>query len=70
MCAMPKRLNFHFDSNQLAQVEQAMHKDKRPEVRQRATAIRLLHLDHKPAAVAALLSVTEQAIYQWHRRYR
>jgi transposase len=67
---MPKRLNFHLDMDELAPVEHAMHKDKRPEVRQRATAIHLLHLGHKPAAVGAMLSVTEQAIYQWHRRYR
>lgn len=67
---MPRRLNFHLDEDKLAQVEQAMHKDKRPEVRQRVTAVHLLHLGHKPAAVATMLSVTEQAVYQWHRRYR
>ncbi len=70
MEAMPKRLNFHLNNDELTQVEHALRKDKRPEVRQRATAIHLLHLGHKPAAVAAMLSVTEQAIYQWHRRYR
>lgn len=67
---MTTRLNFHLNDDALAQVEQALRKDKRAEVRQRATAIRLLHLGHKPAAVAQMLSVTEQAVYQWHRRYR
>jgi transposase len=67
---MATRLNFHLNDDELAQVEQTLRKDKRPEVRQRATAIRLLHLGHKPAAVAAMFLVSEQAIYQWHRRYR
>jgi transposase len=67
---MPKRLNFQLTDDELAQVEQAMRQDKRAEVRQRATAIHLLHLGHKPAEVATMLAVTEQAIYQWHRRYR
>ena len=43
-------------------------------MRQRATVgapwARLLHLGHKPAAVATMFSVTEQAIYRWRRRYR
>lgn len=67
---MTTRLSFHLNDDELAQVEQAQRKDKRPEVRQRATAVHLLHLGHKPAAVAVMLSVTEQAVYQWHRRYR
>lgn len=70
MGAMPKRLNFHLSDDERAQVEQALRKDKRAEVRQRATAIHLLHLGHKPAEVATMLTVTEQAVYQWHRRYR
>lgn len=70
MGSMPKRLNFHLNDDELTQVEQALRKHKRPEVRQRVTAIHLLHLGHKPAAVATMLSVTEQAVYQWHRRYR
>jgi transposase len=67
---MTTRLNFHLNDDELAQLEQTLRKARRPEVRQRATAIRLLHLGHKPAAVAAMFSVTEQAVYQWHRRYR
>jgi transposase len=66
---MPKRLNFQLSEEQVTQVEQAKRKDKRAEMRQRATAVHLLHLGHKPAAVAPMLSVTVQAIYQWYHRF-
>lgn len=66
---MPKRLNFQLNDEQVTQVEQAKRKDKRAEVRQRATAVHLLHLGHEPPAVAHMLSVTVQAIYHWYHRF-
>lgn len=66
---MPKRLNFQLNEEQVTQVAQAKRKDKRAEVRQRATAVHLLHLGHEPLAVAGMLSVTVQAIYQWYHRF-
>ena len=66
---MPKRLNFQLTEEQVTQVEQAKRKDKRAEVRQRATAVHVLHLGHEPPAVAQILSVTVQAIYQWYHRF-
>jgi transposase len=66
---MPKRLNFQLKDEQVTQVEQAKRKDKRAEVRQRATAVHLLHLGHEPVAVAEMLSVTVQAIYHWYHRF-
>ena len=66
---MPKRLNFQLNEEQVTQVEQAKRKDKRAEVRQRATAVHLLHLGHEPPAVAQILSVTVQAIYHWYHRF-
>jgi transposase len=66
---MPKRLNFQLTEEQVTQVEQAKRKDKRAEVRQRATAVHLLHLGHEPLAVSQMLSVTVQAIYSWYHRF-
>ena len=66
---MPKRLNFQLSAEQVTQVEQAKRKDKRAEVRQRATAVHLLHLGHEPAEVGQILSVTMQAIYHWYHRF-
>jgi transposase len=39
-------------------------------VRQRATAIHLLHLGHPPEAVAEMLAVGTSTIWTWHRRWR
>jgi transposase len=66
---MPKRLNFQLKDEQVTQVKQAKRNDKRAEVRQRATAVHLLHLGHQPTVVAEMLSVTEQAIYHWYHRF-
>ncbi len=43
---------YQLKPKELAEIEKAMRQDKRAEVRQRATVIRLLHLGHKPEAVA------------------
>lgn len=66
---MPKLLNFQLTQEQAMQVEQAKRKDKRAEVRQRATAVHLLHQRYEASEVAKLLSVTVQAIYQWYHRF-
>jgi transposase len=66
---MPKQLNFRLDEQELKQVEQAMKHDARAEVRQRATALRLLHRGQKPNEVAALLAVSGASVYSWMRRW-
>ncbi len=55
---------------ELAEIERAMRQDKRAEVHQRATVIRLLHLGHKPEAVAEQQMVSVPTIYNWHRLWR
>lgn len=67
---MSRRVDFTLTEEQRAAVEQAMNHSPRPEVRQRATAIRLLHLGHKPEEVAEMLAVVASTIWTWHRRYR
>jgi transposase len=67
---MSRRINFTLTTEQLAAVETAMHHAAQVEVRQRATAIRMLHLGHKPEAVAELLAVASSTVWNWHRRYR
>jgi transposase len=47
-----------------------MNHDPRPEVRQRATAIHLLHLNHKPADTAEMIAVTPATIYNWWHRWQ
>ena len=67
---MSRRIDFHLNENELSQIEKAMNHSPLPEVRQRATAIRLLHLDHHPEAVAEMLAVAPSSVWNWHRRWR
>jgi len=63
-------VNFTLNDEQLAEIEQAINTSPHPEVRQRAIAIRLLHLGHKPEAVAEMVAITANTIWTWHRRWR
>jgi len=56
--------------DEVALLEQAIPQDERPEVRQRATAIRRLHLGKHPSEVAEVLAVSLPTIYNWHVRFR
>jgi transposase len=67
---MPKARDYHLSEEELAVIETAIHHDKRPEVRQRCTAIRLLHLGHKPEKVAELQAVSKPTIYGWINRWK
>lgn len=67
---MPKKLDFQPSKTELSQITEAIHKDKRPEVRYRATAVRMLALGQKPAEVARGLAVQPTTIYSWFHRYR
>lgn len=67
---MPKQINYQLSKNELEQVEKAQKTGSSPQVRQRATGIRLLHMGKKPAEVAELLNVTVSTVYEWHKRWR
>jgi len=67
---MPRKTNYQLSETELSQLKEAIRKDPRPEVRQRATAIHMLHLGYKPEEVSEQLMVSKPSIYNWHRRYR
>lgn len=67
---MPKRIDFQLKSEDLRQIEQAIQSAPEPEVRQRAIALRLLHLGQSPEQVAQVVLVTANTIYDWHKRWR
>jgi transposase len=67
---MAKPISYKLTDEQLVEIEQAMNQAKRPEVRQHATAIRLLHLGHGPDEVAEMMAVSKATIYNWHTRWR
>ena len=64
------RTVYQLKPKEMAEIERAMRQDKRAEVRQRATVIRLLHLGHKPEAVAEQQMVSVPTIYNWHKLWR
>ena len=66
---MPKARDYHLSEAELVSIETAIRHDKRPEVRQRSTAIRLLHLGHKPPEVAGMQAVSIPTIYGWIDRW-
>jgi transposase len=66
---MPKTLTFELSATDLATLVQALKHDKRPEVRQRATGLHLLHNGQAPKAVAELLAVSLPTVYDWHHRW-
>jgi transposase len=66
---MPKRIDFTLSEQQATELGEAIKHDKRPEVRQRALAIRLLSRQEPPKEVAALMEVSEVTVYKWWHRY-
>ncbi|MCX7608879.1 MAG: IS630 family transposase [Anaerolineales bacterium] len=58
------------NDTELSQLERAIRSDKRPEVRQRSTAIRLLLLGKSPREVAEVLAVSLPTVYNWRARWR
>jgi transposase len=66
---MGKRLDYTLTNQQLDELEQAINSSPYPEVRQRAIAIRLLHLGQSPEQVAQAVMVTANTIYAWHKRW-
>lgn len=67
---MPKQLNYTLAESELLVICEAIKRDKRPEVRHRATALHMLHQGMQPQAVADTLAVSLGSIYHWHARWR
>ena len=65
---MPKTLTFRLKEKELQEIAAAIKHDKRPEVRQRAMGLRLLHEGQSPKAVAEFMSVSQPTVYDWHHR--
>jgi transposase len=65
---MPKRLDFTLTESELAEIEQAIRSEQDANVRQRATALRMLHLGYSASQVAENMAVELPTIYSWHHR--
>lgn len=60
---------FVLTPEKLKDIEKAIRKDKRPEVRLRALVIRLLHLGYKPQEIARQFMVSVPTIYNWSKHW-
>ena len=67
---MAERIKYQLTDEEVELLEEAIRHDERPEVRQRATAIRMLHLGNHPNEVANVLAVSLPTLYNWHARWR
>lgn len=67
---MPKKLSFQLTEEGLREIVEAIKHAKRPEVRQRAMGLRLLHEGKAPKEVAEFLSVSQPTVYDWHHRWQ
>jgi transposase len=67
---MRKKLSFQLTEEGLREIVEAIKHDKRPEVRQRAMGLRLLHEGKAPKEVAEFLSVSQPTVYDWHHRWQ
>jgi len=67
---MPKTLSFKLDEEELEIIARAIKSDKRPEVRQRAMGLRMLHQGQSPKEVAEMMSVSQPTVYDWHHRWQ
>jgi transposase len=67
---MPKQLNYTLTEAEQADIEHLIQTEKRAEVRQRATALHMLHLGYTPSQVAQVMQVRLSSLYNWHHRWR
>ncbi len=63
MVGMSRRINFTLTPDERAAAETATRHAPQVEVRQRATAIRLLHFGHKPETMAEMLAVAPSTVW-------
>lgn len=63
-------IDYRLNEEELEQIQWGMRYAREAEVRQRATAIHLLHRGHSPSEVSEQLAVGLVSVYNWHKRWR
>lgn len=63
-------IDFNLTQDELETIQWGMHHAPKAEVRQRATAIHMLHQGQTPQEVGDLLAVSQSTVYGWHERWR
>lgn len=65
-----RKRDYTLSEEEVSQLERVIREDKRLEVVQRATAIRMLSLGQDSAAVSRLLLVSSTSVRNWYERFR
>lgn len=63
-------IDFTLNETEIEVIQWGMHHSPKAEVRQRSTALHMLHLGQSVAEVSDLLAVKQGTIYNWHHRWR
>jgi transposase len=66
---MPKRIDYELTEEQVKEIDEAIKPAPDPEVRQRAMAVKLLHVGHSAHEVAEMMAVRLASIYNWQKRW-
>ena len=67
---MSRRIDFTLTKEQEQELSKAVKRDKRVDVKQRVTAIRMLSQGSRPKEVAEVMAVSDVSIYGWWHRYQ
>jgi putative transposase len=67
---MPKQKDYQLTDEEVQVVNEAINHAPEPEVRQRAIALKMLHLRHPAREVAEMMAVDMGSIYNWHKRWK
>jgi len=66
---MPKRIDYRLTDEEVQSIDEAIKHAPEPEVRQRAMALKLLHMRHSAQDVAEMMAVELVSIYNWRKRW-
>ena len=67
---MPKQLDYTLAEEELVELEQAIRSARDARIRQRATALHMLHLGQSVTEVAEIMAVKLPTIYGWYHRWQ
>jgi len=62
--------NYTFTTEQIKQLERVIGRDKRKDVVQRATALRMLYLGHSTTQIGQTLLVSGMTVRNWYTRFQ
>jgi len=66
---MAKRRDYRLNEAELKELEEAIRRDKRPGVRERAIVVRLLHLGYPAEEIAKMQAISKPTVYAYYHRW-